>query len=147
MTTDIAVRRVARNANRPGFGNGRDLRNAFVQAASRAQSRASFNPAAPEVAVEDVIGPPPDAAQIPELRAAMHDLHRLEGLLEVKEAVDQLVDLNKRNYHLEMRGEKTLDIKKNRIFWVSIYCRWSRAVYYVVMICCYFTFKLIMQLV
>lgn len=118
LTTDIAVRRVARSIGRPGFGNGRDLRNAFERAASLAQSRKNFNPRRPEVVVEDVIGPPPDENHIPELRAALHDLEQLEGLEDVKKAVRQLVDLNKHNYFLEMNGQKILDNKKNRIFWV-----------------------------
>ena len=118
-TTDIAVRRVAKNSQRAGFGNGRDLRNAFEQAAALAQSRGDFDPLKPEVTTEDVIGPMPDPDTLPDLKAALDELDAMEGLQQVKQSVRQLVELNKRNYLLEKRGEKVLDIKKNRIFWVS----------------------------
>jgi hypothetical protein len=118
LTTDIAVRRVARGIKRPGFGNGRDLRNAFERAARVAKSRPDFNPQRPELTVQDVIGPPPDADNIPELRSALHELHALEGLEEVKKVVQQLVETNVKNYQLEMSGGKLIENRKNRIFWV-----------------------------
>jgi hypothetical protein len=125
-TTSIAVRRVPRGIGRHGFGNGRDLRNAFECAARFARARADFDHLNPTVITEDVIGPLPDESNIPELRSALHDLYALEGLQEVKASVRQLIEMNKRNYILETKGAKTLDIKKNRIFWVS-----SRSKYFV----------------
>ena len=117
--TDIAVRRIARGIENPGFGNGREVRNAFERAASCAQTRTDFEPKQPRITVVDVIGPPPQPERIPGLQAALQDLHQLEGLEEVKSAVQHLIEMNQRNYFLEQRGEKVLDIRKNRIFWVS----------------------------
>ena len=61
----------------------------------------------------------PEPNEMPELRAALQELDTMEGLEEVKEAVRHLIEINQRNYYLEMHGEKVLDIKKNRLFWVS----------------------------
>ena len=118
---DIAVRRVARGIGRPGFSNGRAVRNSFERAAMAAQVREhpAFNRAQPAILLDDIIGPPPDPEHMPELQAALRDLSQLEELQEVKQAVQLLVETNRRNYDLEQRGEKILDIKKNRIFWVS----------------------------
>lgn len=113
----VAVRRVARGKDRPGFGNGRDLRNAFETAAKRAQARSDFNIKKPTLKMEDVIGPEPTEGNNEDLRSALADLREMEGLDEVKEAVATLVDINLKNYWREIRGDKVLDLKKNRIFW------------------------------
>ena len=113
----VAVRRVARGKDRPGFGNGRDLRNAFETAAKRAQARSNFSIKKPTLEMEDVIGPEPTEGNNEDLRSALADLREMEGLHEVKEAVMTLVEINLKNYHREVRGDKVLDLKKNRLFW------------------------------
>ena len=80
---EVAVRRVSRGKDRHGFGNGRDLRNAFETAARHAQARSDFDPAKPQVAMYDVIGPEPSEGHLDELRSALSELRALDGLLEV----------------------------------------------------------------
>ena len=114
---EVAVRRVARGKGRYGFGNGRDLRNAFESAASRARARANFDPRAPELQIEDVIGPPPDRKTMPELDAALSQLDAMEGLHEVKAQIYTFVQVHADNYRREKSNEKLLELKKNRLFW------------------------------
>jgi SpoVK/Ycf46/Vps4 family AAA+-type ATPase len=111
------VRRVARGKDRHGFGNGRDLRSAFEKAAKQAQARDDFEPKAPCVTMVDVIGPDPSEENHVELRLALAKLRELHGLEEIKKEVDGIVKLNAKNYEREIKGEKILELKKNRLFW------------------------------
>ena len=117
QVSEVAVRRVARGKDRHGFGNGRDLRSAFEKAAKRAQARDSFDPRAPRVVMADVIGPDPSPENNVELRIALAELDRMHGLETIKAEVRTIIELNVKNYHREIRGEKILELKKNRIFW------------------------------
>lgn len=114
---EVAVRRVARGKGRYGFGNGRDLRNAFESAASKARARANFDPRAPELQIEDVIGPPPERKTMPELDAALTQLDAMEGLHEVKAQIYTFVQVHADNYRREKSNEKLVELKKNRLFW------------------------------
>ena len=114
---EVAVRRVARGKGSYGFGNGRSLRNAFESAASKARARANFDPRAPELHIEDVIGPPPERKTMPELDAALTQLDAMEGLHEVKAQIYTFVQVNADNYRREKSNEKLLELKKNRLFW------------------------------
>ena len=113
----VAVRRVARGKDRHGFGNGRDLRSAFEKAAKRAQARTDFDAKAPQVKMVDVIGPDPSPENHVELRLALAELKQMHGLEEIKAEIDEIVELNIKNYHREIKGEKILELKKNRLFW------------------------------
>ena len=115
--SQVAVRRVARGKDRHGFGNGRDLRSAFEKAAKRAQARDDFDPKAPCVKMVDVIGPDPSPENHVELRLALAALDEMHGLEDIKKEVAAIVELNVRNYHREIRGDKILELKKNRLFW------------------------------
>jgi AAA+ superfamily predicted ATPase len=108
---------VARGIGREGFGNARDLRNAFETAAKQAKARDDFDPRKPSISMQDVIGPEPTPETMEGLCAALGDLNSMEGLEGIKEEVAKLVRVNKQNYQREVRGDKIQHVKKNRLFW------------------------------
>ena len=115
----VTVRRIARGIGRKGFGNARDVRRTFENAVNAATSRCNIdNKDAPHPCLtkEDVIGPPPSRASLPELDAALGALEQYVGLGRVKDAINSLVELAKENYEREIKGEKPFEIALNRLF-------------------------------
>ena len=113
--SEVAVRRVARGKDRHGFGNGRDLRSAFEKAAKHAQARDTFDPLHPSVIMDDVIGPDPSPKNNVELRLTLAKLNAMHGLDEIKKEVESIVEMSVKNYHREIKGDKPLELKKNRL--------------------------------
>ncbi|TLD12337.1 uncharacterized protein PgNI_04951 [Pyricularia grisea] len=63
---------------------------------------------------EDLLGPPP--ADVREKSKAYRELNAMVGLDNIKEAVEELMDLPRANYELELQGKQKVKVNLNRVF-------------------------------
>ena len=109
----VAARRLARGRGRRGFGNAGEVRKLFEAAYRRALDRDAN---AKSLTIIDVIGPPPDRENVPELGAALDELEDMIGLEKVKEGVGRLVTIAHTNYQRELEGQPPYPVPLNRVF-------------------------------
>ncbi|GJE92068.1 stage V sporulation protein K domain-containing protein [Phanerochaete sordida] len=120
LYTRIAVRRLGRGRGRAGFGNARALRNMLAIITERQASRIAEERktgAMPDdffLGKEDIIGPDPSKAVL--RSAAWKQLEKLTGLTEVKQSVQNLVDLIAENYKRELAEKEPIQMSLNRVF-------------------------------
>ncbi|KAI0097492.1 P-loop containing nucleoside triphosphate hydrolase protein [Nemania sp. FL0031] len=120
------ARRVGRGRESGSFKNMDSMRGAFAEACSRQANRLQQErlewakndkkAEAPNMfffTKEDLLGhPPPDMRQ---QSAAYKELQQLVGLKNVKNAVEELMDLARTNYFLEIRGKQLIQLNLNRV--------------------------------
>lgn len=119
----VLGRRLARGANRIGFGNGRSCEALIDQCVQSHLGRLSRAKAADPLLVItdahyrtllpiDTIGPRPDLTNDP----SMLQLSSMVGLRRVKRALGELMHLQLQNWDAEMRGEGVQQISLHRVF-------------------------------
>jgi len=119
----IAMRRLERQSNRPGFGNARTVRTLFDTVRERQARRITAESKRGKqvddklflFTKEDLLGPSLDESQ---LRAsdAYLELQQMEGLLPVKEQIENLITLVSSNKLREEAEKPVLEIMLNRVF-------------------------------
>lgn len=109
----VAARRLSQRRTVKGFANARSVRVLANQSITAAKRRAGHNKM---LIVEDVIGVPPTPERIPALGAALKQLQEQIGIRQVKDAVENLCEVARRNYDKELNGMKTDQIQLNRLF-------------------------------
>ncbi len=110
------MRRLARRRGVKGFDNARGVRSACQAAYCSALTRAPVGEQHNQVLLlEDIMGPPPSRAEIPELDQAMRELEALHGLEEVKASIGAMLQLVAANYRREQRGQPVQHVAMNRI--------------------------------
>ena len=117
----IAMRRLERQSNRPGFGNARTVRTFFDKVRERQSKR---------IAVEyrkgrrvddflftknDLLGANKDEKELKK-SAAYLKLQKMEGLKPVKEQIDLLIELGTNNLKREECEKPLLEVMLNRVF-------------------------------
>ena len=110
---DVAARRLSRGRGRKNFGNARAARDLFEAAYRRVVVR---DTTAKALTTIDIVGPPPDRANVPELGVAMDELEAMIGLDSVKQTIRQMVELVQTNYARELDGKYPYPISLNRAF-------------------------------
>ena len=118
----VVAQRVARYANKKGFGNARAVRNQVDEIVSNQTQRLGTKKMRGEpvslreyrvLTRNDAIGPRPNLAS----SVLVQELNSLVGLSKVKLAVRKLVDLQMRNYDREIAGERPELISLHRVFY------------------------------
>jgi SpoVK/Ycf46/Vps4 family AAA+-type ATPase len=116
----VAIRRLARGRDRPGFGNARAVQNMCSRIAERQAKRIEDERNAGLLAddmmltKEDIIGPDPSSIIVES--EAWIKLQKMIGLNKVKEAVQTLVDMVGENYNRELQEKEPLQMSLNRVF-------------------------------
>ena len=116
----IAIRRLGRGRNSPGFGNARAVQNLFSkitgqQAERIAEERANGNLEDHfSLTKEDLIGPDPSKAVIQS--KAWTELEKLTGLADVKDSVKSLINSIKNNYKRELQEKEPMAMTPNKVF-------------------------------
>ncbi|RXW14679.1 hypothetical protein EST38_g11172, partial [Candolleomyces aberdarensis] len=116
----VAIRRIGRRRNAPGFGNARDLQIFFAKVRERQATRLNEErregkrPNDFLFAKEDLIGPDPSIAI--KKSKAWGKLQSMIGLKSVKESVSNIVDSIQENYQRELDEVKPLAFSLNRVF-------------------------------
>jgi hypothetical protein len=117
----IAIRRLGRHRGAKGFGNARAVRILFERVRDRQASRVTDereygrNPNMFEFTRTDILGPDitPDSLKKSD---AWQTLEKMEGLLPVKESVEQLFQLVINNVDRERKGLPLYEVALNRLF-------------------------------
>ena len=120
MYVKILTRRIHRRSGEKSFGNGWEVRKAFMEACRRQITR--FRKARSEgryledwmMTKEDILGLKPSLG--PDKSPAWKELQGLVGLDSVKESILAVVNQVNQNYQREMRGDELLPITANRVF-------------------------------
>ncbi|KAJ7227185.1 P-loop containing nucleoside triphosphate hydrolase protein [Mycena pura] len=116
----IAVRRLGRGRDRPGFGNARALANLFDKITTRQavrlhrQRKEGHRPDDFLLTSEDMIGPDPSKAI--KVSTAWVKLQELTGLSSVKESVQSLLAMIETNYRRELEEKEPLQMSLNHVF-------------------------------
>ena len=117
----IAIRRLGKGRGRLGFGNARAVRNLFETTRNRQAARIEQerkHRRSPNIFLferNDLLGPRADMDSLKRSRA-YQTLLAMEGLKEVKAAVEQLLTLVQQNAVREDAEQPMLDIALNRVF-------------------------------
>lgn len=123
MCVRIAMRRLERQSNRPGFGNARTVRTLFDTVRERQARRITAESKRGKqvddniflFTKEDLLGPSLDEMQL-RASAAYLELQQMEGLLPVKEQIESLITLVSSNNLREEAEKPVLEIMLNRVF-------------------------------
>jgi len=118
----IATRDLGRQRGTRGFGNARDVVNLFERVRRRQSERViqlqkERDPTTSdlfELQRSDILGP--RAADVEKTSKAWQELHEMIGLPNVKESVQSLVQLVKRNEELREAERPLLNVSLNRVF-------------------------------
>lgn len=111
---DIVSKRLARRANRKGFGNARDVRRVAEDAINTAMSRENFRGDNLEILMEDVVGECP--ANNPKINAILAELEGQIGWKKIKESIYEMVSLAQQNYERELQGTAPLPFPLHKMF-------------------------------
>jgi SpoVK/Ycf46/Vps4 family AAA+-type ATPase len=117
----IAIRRLGRGRGTVGFGNARAVRNFFEATRNRQAARieklrrSKRDPNIFMLERNDLLGPKADRHAL-ESNEAYKKLMAMEGLVEVKNAVNKLLDLVEQNAKREDSELPMMEISLNRIF-------------------------------
>lgn len=117
----IAMRRLERQSNRPGFGNARAVRVLFdrvrVRQARRIteENKKGRKPNDFVFTRNDLLGVPLTESQLKNSEAYSR-LQKMEGLLPVKEQIDHLIKMGASNLKREEAERPLLEIILNRVF-------------------------------
>lgn len=129
MYTRILAKRIARRRGDDSFRNRKEVDDALLEACDRQADRlqredllwtdAEDDQSQPPdylffLTKEDLLGLPP-----PDIRlssSAYKTLQAMTGLEKIKRSVEELMDLAKRNYYLEMKGKNPIKFSHNRVF-------------------------------
>jgi hypothetical protein len=117
----IAMRRLERQSNRPGFGNARAVRIFFDSVRERQARRiAKQNKRGRNVndflfTKEDLLGFAMNESQLKKSDAYLK-LQKMEGLKPVKEQIDLLIQLGSSNLKREESEKPILEVMLNRVF-------------------------------
>ena len=117
----IAMKRLERKSNRPGFGNARAVRTFFDSVKERQARRIMHeNKRGKNVddflfTKEDILGVSINKSQLRKCKPYLK-LQKMEGLKPVKEKIDLLIDLVISNVKREMDEKPILDVILNQVF-------------------------------
>jgi hypothetical protein len=117
----IAMRRLERQSNRPGFGNARAVRTFFDTVRERQAKRISKeNKKGRKVdyflfTKDDILGIALDESQLKKSDAYIK-LQEMEGLKPVKEQINLLIHLGSSNLKREESERPLLEVMLNRVF-------------------------------
>jgi replication-associated recombination protein RarA len=110
----VVARRLAKMANRRGFGNARSVRKKFENATQEAFNRDDFEPTHLELRIEDVVGESP--LNNPKVQRILDELEEKTGWSNIKKSVREFLNLANKNYENELAGTRLLPICLNRLF-------------------------------
>jgi hypothetical protein len=114
---EIAIKRLGRRRGERGFGNARAVRVLFETVRDRQAIRISKEQIPCNdiflLSKADLLGPEITAESLKKSKA-WTELQKLEGIIPVKESVEQLFKLVLRNVEREKRGEEPLGVSLNR---------------------------------
>ncbi|KAF8523922.1 P-loop containing nucleoside triphosphate hydrolase protein [Hysterangium stoloniferum] len=116
----IAVRRLGRGRDSPGFGNARALANLLAKIRERQADRITKERAVgwrPDdfiLAKEDLIGPNP--SKVMQESKAWKKLQTMIGLTSIKQAVKGFFNMTQINYDRELLEKKPNAVSLNRVF-------------------------------
>ncbi|KAL2270703.1 hypothetical protein VTJ83DRAFT_74 [Remersonia thermophila] len=114
-----AIRRLSAGRGKRGFGNARSVESLFMRICERQARRLrqttmqSFEDCL-FFTKEDIFGPPP--SDVRETSLAYRALHKLVGLEQVKESVEDMIDMIEENYKRELEGKRPLQVSLSRVF-------------------------------
>ena len=117
----IAMRRLERQSNRPGFGNARTVRTLFDKVRERQARRIARSNQKKKICDDflftrdDILGIKKDEKELKNSKAYLN-LQQMEGLKPVKEQIDVLIKLGTSNLKREESEQPVLDIILNRVF-------------------------------
>ena len=97
-----------------GFGNARAVRKEVEKAISVCMGREDFDQNNMFITIEDVMGESP--LDNPKLKDVLDEINEKIGWKAIKKSVDQLLETCKKNYELQLSGQKTLPFMPNRLF-------------------------------
>ena len=130
----VVSKRLFKSAGRKGFGNARAVRKEVEKAINTCMGREDFDPNNMFITVEDVMGESP--LDNPKLKDVLNEINEKIGWKAIKKSVEQLLEICKKNYELQLLGLKTLPFMPNRlflgnpgtgnslIFFYHYYCTW-----------------------
>ncbi|KAJ3397278.1 hypothetical protein HDU80_009611, partial [Chytriomyces hyalinus] len=109
----LVARKLAKSANRKGFGNARDVRNKIEEACKRALARDDWD-GDMFLRLEDVVGVSP--MKNTKLVQLLGELDQRIGWASVKQTVKELVAVCEANYERELKGIDATPVILNRLF-------------------------------
>ncbi|KAJ3016332.1 UNVERIFIED_CONTAM: hypothetical protein HDU68_012270 [Siphonaria sp. JEL0065] len=109
----LVAKKLAKSANKKGFGNARTVRNKFEEYSKRALSRDSWN-GDMVLLIEDVMGENP--VHNPKLKRVLEEFEERIGWDHVKKSVKELVSVCEKNYERELQGIDSSPVVLNRLF-------------------------------
>ena len=110
----VISKRLFRSAGRKGFGNARAVRKEVEKAINTCMGREDFDPNNMFITVEDVMGESP--LDNPKLKDVLDEINEKIGWKAIKKSAEQLLEIWKKNYELQLLGLKTLPFMPNRLF-------------------------------
>lgn len=116
----VAIRRLGRQRDLPGFGNARSIENLLALITDRQTVRIAkmrgvgSRPDDLLLTREDLIGPDPAVAM--KQSTAWQHLNTLIGLKAVKQSVEDLAHMIQANYRRELKEQGVLQISLNKTF-------------------------------
>ncbi|KAK0715383.1 P-loop containing nucleoside triphosphate hydrolase protein [Lasiosphaeris hirsuta] len=123
--TSILAKRIARGRGTESYRNMKEIDDVLTAACDRQADRLQRErrlwtdddgPLGPLYLLtkEDLLGLPP--ADIRQSSSAYQKLQSMAGLEKIKRSVEELMDLAKRNYYIEIKGKKPIHFNHNRVF-------------------------------
>ncbi|KAJ3067513.1 M-phase phosphoprotein 8 [Podochytrium sp. JEL0797] len=109
----LAVKKLAKLANRKGFGNARAVRNKVEEYCKRAMASDSWD-GGMMLNLVDIMGENP--SDNPKLKAVLREFDERIGWVQVKKSVKELVAVSQKNYEREMEGLEASPVVLNRLF-------------------------------
>ncbi|XP_065661931.1 uncharacterized protein LOC100206283 isoform X3 [Hydra vulgaris] len=110
----VVSKRLAKMSGKKGFGNARAVRKEIEKAIQTAMARENLDPSNLIINIEDVVGESP--LDNLKLKAILQEFDDKIGWKAVKKSVNQLIEICKTNFTLQLMGKKTLPIMLNRLF-------------------------------
>ena len=114
IVSTVAAKRLVKMSGRKGFGNARAVRKEVEKAIQVAMAREDFDASKMTLSIEDVVGESP--LDNPKLKAILKEFDEKVGWLKIKASVNQLIEICRKNFTLQLMGKKTLPVMLNRLF-------------------------------
>lgn len=111
---NIVCKRLARQANKKGFGNARAVRRMAENAISAACTDEDFDGTNMILEVRHVIGDRP--SENPKLPALLEEIEKKTGWATIKAAIKEIIEFSDNNFDRELKGLGPMDISYHKIF-------------------------------
>ncbi|XP_065661933.1 uncharacterized protein LOC136084818 isoform X2 [Hydra vulgaris] len=110
----VVSKHLAKMSGKKGFSNDQAVHEVVEKTIRIAKAQENFNPSKFIINIEDVIAE--SLLDNPKLKAILKEFDEKIGWKAVKKSVNQLVEICKTNFMLQLIGKNTLPVTLNRLF-------------------------------